>query len=123
MARFTGLIGLVVLLGVAYALSTDRRAIRWRTVFWGLGLQFCFAFIVLRSGWGQRAMAAAGGFINTLLSYAFAGSSIVFGELGKQTAKAPTVLAVGELGLDFYRDRHQRAWRTVASVVCAMASR
>ena len=72
------------MLALAYAFSTNRRAIRWRTVAWGLGLQLLFAFIVLRSSWGQRGMAAAGAGVNWLLSFAFAGSSMVFGDLGKQ---------------------------------------
>jgi CNT family concentrative nucleoside transporter len=53
LARYTGLLGLVVFLVVAYALSTDRRAIRWRTVIWGLSLQIFFAFLVLRWHFGQ----------------------------------------------------------------------
>ena len=53
MARFTGLLGLIVFLGLAYAFSTDRRAIRWRTVAWGLGLQIVFAFLVIKWNAGQ----------------------------------------------------------------------
>jgi len=60
LARFTGLLGLIVFIGIAYAFSTNRHAIRWRTVAWGLGLQFLFAFIVLDSSLGQRFLAAAG---------------------------------------------------------------
>ncbi|RRA48746.1 NupC/NupG family nucleoside CNT transporter [Acidipila sp. EB88] len=93
MGRFTGILGLLTMLLLAWLFSTDRRAIRWRTVFWGIGLQFCFAFVVLRSTWGQRGIAAAGSAINTLLSYAFAGSSIVFGELGKQHSTFGSIFA------------------------------
>ena len=78
---------------LAWLFSTNRRAIRWRTVLWGIGLQFCFAFLVLRSTWGQRAMAAAGAGINTLLGYAFAGSSIVFGKLGEQHSSFGAIFA------------------------------
>src|SRR6185312_5995682 len=45
-ARYTGILGLITFLGLAYAFSTNRRAIRWRTVAWGLGLQLVFAFLV-----------------------------------------------------------------------------
>jgi CNT family concentrative nucleoside transporter len=62
--------------------STNRRHIRWRTVAWGLGLQFCFAFLVLRFDYGQRAMAWAGGVVNNMLSATFAGTQILFGQLG-----------------------------------------
>ena len=82
MARFTGILGLVVFIGIAYAFSINRRAIRWRTVAWGLGLQFLFAFIVLDSNLGQHFLAAAGNAVNQLLEYSVAGSTMVFGPLG-----------------------------------------
>ncbi|MEO6910944.1 MAG: Na+ dependent nucleoside transporter N-terminal domain-containing protein, partial [Edaphobacter sp.] len=82
MARFTGLLGLTVFIGIAYAVSTNRRAIRWRTVAWGLGLQFLFAFIVLDSTLGQRFLAIAGNAVNKLLEHSVAGSTMVFGPLG-----------------------------------------
>ncbi len=82
MARFTGLLGLITFLGLAYIFSTNRRAIRWRTVAWGLGLQIVFAVIVIESTTGQRVFAAAGNAINHLLAHAADGSSMVFGRLG-----------------------------------------
>jgi concentrative nucleoside transporter, CNT family len=48
MERFSGLIGFVGILAIAYLLSTNRRAIRWKTVFWGLSLQIVTAIAVLR---------------------------------------------------------------------------
>jgi CNT family concentrative nucleoside transporter len=62
--------------------STNRRRIRWRTVAWGLGLQVCFAFLVLRFDYGQRAMTWAGGVVNNMLSATVAGTRVLFGELG-----------------------------------------
>src|ERR1700726_3180764 len=84
MGRFTGILGLVTMLGLAFAFSTNRHAIRLKTVAWGLGLQFVFAVFVLRIGAGRQAFQKAGDVVNRLLSYAFAGSQFVFGELGKQ---------------------------------------
>ena len=46
MGRFTGLLGLASMLGLAYLFSTNRKAIRLKTVLWGLGLQLAFAFFV-----------------------------------------------------------------------------
>jgi len=86
MGRFTGILGLLTMLGLAYALSTDRKAIRVKTVAWGLGLQIAFAIFVLRVDVGRRMFQAAGNAVNRLLSYAFAGSQFVFGELGKQNS-------------------------------------
>ena len=83
MARFSGLLGIITILSLAYIFSTNRRAIRIKTVLWGLGLQFVFAWIVVRYTFGQKALAVAGTGVNRLLSYSFAGSEFVFGNLGK----------------------------------------
>jgi CNT family concentrative nucleoside transporter len=82
LARFTGVLGILAVLLAAWLFSTDRKHIRWRTVAWGLGLQITFAFLVLRFSWGQQAMAWAGGVITNMLSATFAGTRILFGELG-----------------------------------------
>ncbi len=87
MARFTGVLGLLTMLTLAWIFSTDRRAIRWRTVVWGLGLQIVFAFCVVKWTVGQKIMHAAGDAVNKLLAYAFAGSTFVFGDLGAHSSK------------------------------------
>ena len=68
MARFTGLLGILVVLAAAWLGSTDRRRIRWRTIVWGLSLQTVFAFLVLRFDFGQRAMRWAGDVVTNMLS-------------------------------------------------------
>jgi CNT family concentrative nucleoside transporter len=75
-------LGILAVLLAAWLGSTDRWRIRWRTVAWGLSLQVLFAFCVLRFDYGQRAMAWAGGVINSMLSATFAGTVILFGQLG-----------------------------------------
>lgn len=82
MSRFAGLLGIIVFLSIAYLFSTDRRAIRWKTVLWGLGLQFLFAWIVIRYAWGETALDFAGKKVKAMLAYSYAGSSFVFGNLG-----------------------------------------
>src|SRR5262249_19500849 len=84
MGRLTGILGLMAMLGLAFTFSTHRRSIRVKTVVWGLGLQFTFALFVLKAEIGRRMFQEAGDTVNRLLSYAFAGSEFVFGELGKQ---------------------------------------
>jgi len=84
MGRFTGILGLLTMLGLAYIFSTNRRAISKKTVAWGLGLQIVFAIFVLKSSVGQILFQKAGDAVNRLLSYAFVGSKFVFGELGAQ---------------------------------------
>jgi concentrative nucleoside transporter, CNT family len=83
MGRFTGILGLLTMLGIAYLFSSNRRAIRLKTVAWGLGLQVAFAIFVLRADIGRRLFQGAGDLVNRLLSYSFIGSQFVFGDLGK----------------------------------------
>ena len=82
MDRYTGILGILAVLLAAWLGSTNRKRIRWRTVVWGLGLQVCFAFLVLRFDYGQAAMTWAGGVVNNMLSATFAGTKVLFGELG-----------------------------------------
>ncbi|MGC2551397.1 MAG: NupC/NupG family nucleoside CNT transporter [Candidatus Sulfotelmatobacter sp.] len=84
MGRYTGILGLLAMLGLAYAFSNNRRAIRLKTVAWGLGLQFAFAVLVLRIDAGRRLFQKAGDVVSRLLGYSFVGSQFVFGDLGKQ---------------------------------------
>jgi len=86
MGRLTGILGILSMLGLAFLFSTNRRAIRLKTVAWGLGLQFAFAVFVLKVELGRVLFQKAGDVVNHLLSYAFAGSSFVFGDLGKQNS-------------------------------------
>ena len=88
MARFTGVLGILAVLLAAWLFSTDRRRIRWRTIAWGLGLQITFAFLVLRFDWGTRFMTWAGGVVTQMLSATFAGTQVVFGQLGLPNAGA-----------------------------------
>ena len=82
MDRYTGVLGILAVLLAAYLGSTNRKRIRWRTIAWGLGLQFTFAFLVLRFNYGQQFMAWAGGVVTSMLSATFAGTRVLFGQLG-----------------------------------------
>src|SRR5215831_12357730 len=86
MGRFTGILGLLTMLGLAYAFSTNRKAIRTKTVAWGLGLQIVFAIFVLKVEFGRNLFQKAGDVVNRLLAHAFVGSQFVFGDLGKQSS-------------------------------------
>src|SRR5262245_28483971 len=74
--------GAVVILAIATLFSTNRRAINWTTVAWGVGLQVVFAIIVLKTTIGQRVFSTLGDGITTLLGFAGVGASMVFGPLG-----------------------------------------
>ncbi len=84
--HLTGLVGLVTIPLIAYLLSTNRKAIRWKTVGWGFGLQIGFALIVLKWPPGVRLFEYLGQGINHLLSYSQYGSNFVFGPLGSRAA-------------------------------------
>jgi concentrative nucleoside transporter, CNT family len=84
MGRFAGLLGIMTMLALAYLFSTDRKAIRLKTILWGLGLQFALAVFVLRFAVGRLIFQKAGDAVNQILGYAFVGSTFVFGELGKK---------------------------------------
>ena len=84
MGRYTGILGLLTMIALGYVFSSNRRAIKLRTVLWGLGLQLVFAFFVLRVEFGRRLFAWAGDVVTNFLGYSFAGSSFLFGDLGKK---------------------------------------
>jgi CNT family concentrative nucleoside transporter len=93
MGHYTGILGLLTMLALAYAFSTNRRAIRLKTVAWGLGLQIVFAIFVLRIDFGRRMFQTIGDAANKVLSYSFAGSEFLFGPLGKQSSNIGFVFA------------------------------
>src|SRR5580692_1769513 len=84
MHRLIGLVGMAVLMALAFLFSTNRRAIRKKTVAWGLGLQIVFAFLVMRWEYGRWIFHQAGEGVNWMLNFAFYGSTFVFGDLGKK---------------------------------------
>src|SRR5262245_54923686 len=96
--RVQSIAGLALILALAYCLSAARRAIDYRTVAWGLGLQFVFALIVLKTQVGRTVFQALGGVITNILNFAFVGSSFVFGPLGNP-AVWPKIVT-GVLGPD-----------------------
>ena len=81
MERYIGVVGIVVLLGIAWVFSTNRRAINYKTVGAGLGLQFVFAVIVLKSSVGRMFFQVMNDVIVKLLSFSDKGAEFVFGTL------------------------------------------
>lgn len=81
MSRLTGLIGMALILGLAYALSTNRKAINYRTVGVGLVLQLVLGLFVLKTTIGHEIFAFLGQLVNQLLEFTKAGSNFVFGSL------------------------------------------
>jgi CNT family concentrative nucleoside transporter len=82
-----------VILGIAIAISRNRRAISRRVIAWGVGLQLLFAIFVLRMPIGQTIFKALGAFVTKILNFSYAGSEFVFGEIGKQHSSIGVVFA------------------------------
>lgn len=80
MERLIALLGLGVFVGFAYLLSVDRRAVRWQTILWGLGLQLIFALFILRTPIGLSIFQGLGSGVSAFLDFSDAGASFVFGE-------------------------------------------
>src|SRR5258706_2393851 len=92
MGRCTGLLGILVILAAGYLFSTQRRAIRPRVILWGLGLQFAFAVLVLKTEF-RKVFEVAGVAVNAMLNFAEAGSQFVFGPLGVKSGAFGVVFA------------------------------
>ncbi|XP_077173929.1 sodium/nucleoside cotransporter 1-like [Paroedura picta] len=78
--QLVSLAGFCTLLLVLFASSKHHRAVSWRAVFWGLGLEFLLGIFIIRTEPGFQAFQWLGGQIQTFLNYTTAGSRFVFGD-------------------------------------------
>ena len=76
---FRGILGMTILLGLSYALSVNKKAIKWKTVFLGLLAQLVIAIGVLKIGWISDTFEFFGSFFIKILEYTEAGTSMLFG--------------------------------------------
>lgn len=79
--RLRSLLGLLVLTGLAWALSVDRSRVDWRVVIWGLSLQMLFAALILRTPVGNALFTAMNAVVVALLGFTLDGARFVFGNL------------------------------------------
>ncbi len=79
--KFISLLGLIVMVATAWAISEKRRLFPWRTVLWGVGLQFAFALLILKTPWGAATFDFAGRAVNRLIMFSNEGCKFVFGPL------------------------------------------
>ena len=94
MNQFTGIIGIGVLLGIAYLLSENKKAINYRTILWGLGLQFIFAILILKTPIGRPLFSYVDKIINRLIGFADKGSEFVFGSQAENVGFHPAFESV-----------------------------
>ena len=92
MDRFTGLLGLIFILGAAWLMSSHRREIKLRVLIWGLALQFAFALLVLKTDFGKLFQAVGVG-VNAMLGYVEVGGQFLFGPLGAKEGGFGVVFA------------------------------
>ena len=78
MERFIGLLGIIVLLAIAFALSNNRKQINMRIIGWGLGLQAIFAIFILKTPIGGPLFGFLDKTIRKLISFSDAGSDFLF---------------------------------------------
>ena len=78
MENYTGILGIIVLLGIAFLLSNNKTLINKNIIFWGLGLQISFAIIILKTSFGKALFFYFNILIVKLISFADAGSDFLF---------------------------------------------
>ena len=88
---FRGMVGILILIGIAYILSNNKRSINWRLVGWGIGLQILFAVLILKGeslgnlffllGWPKIFFKWVSSFFVLVLNFTTEGAVFIFGDL------------------------------------------
>ncbi|MDX1998763.1 MAG: NupC/NupG family nucleoside CNT transporter [Thermoanaerobaculia bacterium] len=73
-------VGLLVMIGTAWAMSTNRKAIRWKPVLMGTIIQFVFALLILKTPWGRAVFEKTGDIVSGFLAFSDAGAKFLFGD-------------------------------------------
>ncbi|WGV24565.1 NupC/NupG family nucleoside CNT transporter [Halotia branconii] len=92
MERAISALGILIFIAISYALSVRRDAVRWRTVAWGLGLEFVLALAILKTPWGLNVFKSLGDIVSNFLAFSDVGAKFVFGENFKEHLFAFQVL-------------------------------
>lgn len=79
--KLIGVLGMVVFIAIAWALSQNRKLFPWRTVLCGLALQFLFAIFILKTPWGQDFFGFIQRVFNKLMEASNEGTKMIFGPL------------------------------------------
>ncbi len=85
MYRAMGAVGILVFLGIAFALSESRKRVNWHTVLWGILLQFVFALVILLTKAGEALFSAARFVFEYVIGFSDKGAAFVFGNLVNDT--------------------------------------
>ena len=129
MDRFIGILGVIVILGIAYLFSENKKKINWRLVATGLGLQIIFALIILKVPFGRKVFEAASGFITRILDFTAEGTTFLFGNLTDQATFGsifalnvlPTIIFFSALmGILYYLGIMQAIVKFIAKGICKL---
>jgi CNT family concentrative nucleoside transporter len=82
--KLVSLLGWFTMIAVAWAISYNRKLFPWRTVVWGVGLQFTLALLILKTPWGALLFEFAGKVIQNLILFSNEGCKFVFGPLADE---------------------------------------
>lgn len=77
--KIMSVVGILALIAIAYIFSTNRKAIKWRTVLAAFAVQFAFAFLVLYTAWGRKGLEYISNGVQAVLGTASEGINFVFG--------------------------------------------
>ena len=88
MTRFVGLIGIIAIFLICYALSNNKKAINYKTIGMGFILQIALAIFIFKVPLGQKMFLLIGEFIRRILDFAYEGGAFVFGPLINNTRLA-----------------------------------
>ena len=92
MDHYKGILGILTLLVIAFAISNNRNKINFRTIFWGLGLQFIFAVFILKTPIGKPIFSFLDKIITRLISFSDAGSDFLFTSYVTDVGLHPSLL-------------------------------
>ena len=110
MSRFIGLLGIILILGIAYLMSNNRKAINYKTIGIGFLLQVFFAIFIFKVPLGEKLFMGLGMFVRKILDFASDGGNFVFGPLMDQV----------KLSLVWGSDANIFALQLIASLIFVM---
>ena len=119
MERLISVFGLAVFVGLSYAFSVDRRAVKWSPVLWGIALQLIFAILILKTAPGLAVFKFLGDMVTQFLNFSDAGAKFVFGDTFAEHFIAfkvlPTIIFVSSfITILYYYGILQRVVQAVA---------
>ncbi|UXH45663.1 NupC/NupG family nucleoside CNT transporter [Rossellomorea vietnamensis] len=92
-----GIMGIIVVMGIAFAFSKNKKRVNVRTVLGGLAIQLFFAFIVLKTSWGQEALKWLTEVVNAIINYSNEGITFLFGGLYTEESNIAFIFAFNVL--------------------------